>query len=154
MKAVKFTSEVHANFIKEIFKYYSDIDYCKWIKTKATYNTPVKKWVAELLKIIHIPCKNHLLNSEVNYLTHRLLELRQILESVQNTRRQYMQRLYNSAVLRNLSTLKQLMYNKTCWSGMHNVLKRFITIHLHFIEAVDDQKLTARCRIILPCYKL
>ena len=43
MKAVKFTSEVHANFIKETLKYYSDIDYCKWIKTKATYNTPVKK---------------------------------------------------------------------------------------------------------------
>lgn len=81
-EAVKFTAEVHANFIKETFQYYSAIDYCKWIKAQTADNAAVNKQIAELLKIVHIPCKNHLLNSEVNYMTYRLPELKQILESV------------------------------------------------------------------------
>ena len=78
-EAVKFTAEVHANLIKENFKYNSAIDYCKWIKAQTEDNAAVNKQIAEPLKLVHIPCNNHLLNSEVNYMTHRLPELRQIL---------------------------------------------------------------------------
>ena len=60
-EAVKFTVEVHENFIKETFKYCNAIGYCKWIKAQTADNAAVNKRVAELLKIVHIPCKNHLL---------------------------------------------------------------------------------------------
>ena len=81
-------------------------------------------------------------SSDVNSMTHRLPELNQNLESVQNTMRQCKQSLKNAAVLRNLSTLKPIMYNKTRWSGKHDVLKRFIKIREDLIKAADDENTT------------
>ena len=75
-------------------------------------------------------------------MTHRLPELRQILEYVQNIMRQCKQSLKNAAVLRNLSTLKPIVYNKTRWSGKHNVLKMFIKIREDLIKTADDENTT------------
>ena len=75
-------------------------------------------------------------------MTNRLPELNQILESVQNSMRQCKQSLKNAAVLRNLSTLKPIMYNKTRWSGKHDVLKRFIKNREDLIKAADDENTT------------
>ena len=82
-------------------------------------------------------------------MTHRLPELRQILESVQNTMRQCKKSMKNAAVLRNLSTLKPIMYNKIRWSLKHDVLKRFIKIRKDLIITADDEKtsLEVNCKM-------
>ena len=138
-EAVKFTAEVHANFIKETFKYYDRINFKEWTKAQTADNVAVNRKIAELLGINHIPCKSHLLNSEVGCMTNNLPELQDILESVQTTMRQCKKSLKNAAVLRNLSTLKPIMYNKTRWSGKHDVLKRFIEIREDLIKTADDE---------------
>ena len=94
-----------------------------------------------LYKLVELG-ESRIRNSEVNCMTKRLLELNQILESVQNTMRQCKQSLRNAAVLRNLSTLKPIMYNKTRWSGKYDVLKRFIKIREDLIKAADDENTT------------
>ena len=110
-EAVKFTAEVHANFIKEIFKFYTATDSQTWIKAQTANNGAVNQKIASLLNIIHVLCNNYLLNSEVNYMNNRSHEFRQVLESIQDTMRQCKQSLKNAAVLRNLCKLKSL-YNK------------------------------------------
>ena len=64
---------MHENFIKETFELYTLIDYHTWIKVQTTDNAVINKKVAKLLNIIHIPCKNYLLDSEVKQITDNYL---------------------------------------------------------------------------------
>ena len=47
--------------------------------------------------------------------------------------------LKNAAVLRNLCTLKPILYNKTRWSGKNDTLLRFIKIRLSLVDAANDE---------------
>ena len=66
-------------------------------------------------------------------------ELAVVLESVQTTMRQCKGSLKNAAMLRNLCTLKPILYNKTRWSGKHDTLLRFIEIRMSLIDAANDE---------------
>ena len=72
-EAIQFIVEAHANFIEKMFKCFGNF-YCKkWSKAQTTNNSDVNENVAQLLVSVHIPYKNHLLNSEVNLITQNLM---------------------------------------------------------------------------------
>ena len=137
-ECIRFTAEVHAQFIRDTFAWYK-VDPVKWIICQIADNAAVNQKIAKLLSIPHIPCKNHLLNSEVNYMTSKSNELSDVLESVQKTMRQCKKSLRNAAVLRNLTTLKPILHNKTRWSGKYDTLSRFIKIRSSLIDATNDE---------------
>ena len=63
--ATTFTAEVHAKFFRDIFLNLYDTDIEEWSVCQTADNATVNKKVARLLGIPHIPCNNHLFNSEV-----------------------------------------------------------------------------------------
>ena len=64
-EANQFTAEVHANFIEKSFEYFGNIGCKEWAKAQIADNAAVNKRAAQLLGIVYIPCKKHLLSSEV-----------------------------------------------------------------------------------------
>ena len=81
---ITFTSEVLAKNISSTFELYGDFNIDKWIICQTADNTSVNKKTAELLGIVHVPCKNHVLNSEVYLMTSSSSELTQVLKSFKN----------------------------------------------------------------------
>ena len=70
--------------------------------------------VADLLKIPHVACKNHILNLEVNEMVKQTRELEVTLSSsIHETMSQCRKKLKNAALLRNLVNLVPVLHNKT-----------------------------------------
>ena len=79
-------------------------------------NVSVNRKISKLLKIPHIPYKNHLLNSEVNLMTSKSNALTNVLKSVQKTIREFEGSLKNAIVQHNLCTLKPIcIIKKMVW---------------------------------------
>ncbi|KAI0558985.1 hypothetical protein FGB62_173g00 [Gracilaria domingensis] len=110
-EAVRFTAETHAQHIQAMFSFYS-VDPSKWIQFQVADNCAFKKKVAKLLKILHVACKNHLLNLEVNYMVRTLPDFSNVNDSVHCTMLECKHMLRNSALLRNLVDLKPIIHNK------------------------------------------
>ena len=63
--AVNFSSQTHAEHIRNVFRFYG-LDVEQWAVCQTADNCSVNLKVADLLKIPHVACKNHILNLEVN----------------------------------------------------------------------------------------
>ena len=64
IESTNFKAEVIAQFIDMTLEEYYDT-YLKWVKCETSENSDVNTRAAKLMGIPHIPCKNHLLSSEV-----------------------------------------------------------------------------------------
>ena len=91
-------------------------------------NCSVNLNVAELLRVLHVVCKNHVLNLEVNQMVKLTRDLEQTLNSVHKMMGQCKKKLKNAALLRNLVSLVPILHNKTRWSGKLYMLDWFLKI--------------------------
>ena len=64
-EATNFCAEVHANFIRNVIQREYCVDFSSWVLCQTADNCSVNKCTAKLLNIPHVPCANHLLNSQV-----------------------------------------------------------------------------------------
>ena len=139
-EATSFNAEVHAHHIRSTFNYYQDIEFDCWVKAQTADNAKVNVKTCKLLGIPHIPCKNHLLNSEVNNMVETNRDMNDKIETVQKTMKQCKRSIKNMAILRKISDFSPVLYNKTRWSGKHYVLKRFVTMRDDLIEAQTEEQ--------------
>ena len=96
--------------------------------------------VADLLKIPHVACKNHILNLEVNEMVKQTRELEVTLSSsIHETMSQCRKKLKNAALLRNLVNLVPVLHNKTRWSGKLYMLQRFLRIRDELTTVAEDE---------------
>merc|ERR1719438_285642 len=97
-----------------------------------------------LLDIPYIKCYSHLLNLEVNLMTKNNMQLTNTIQSVQDTMTDIKGIIKNAAVLRNLIALAPQLYNKTCWTGKHGVLHKFLRLRDFLMEVQDDENSSFR----------
>ena len=74
--AVNFSSQTHAEHIRNVFRYYG-LNVEDWAVCQTADNCSVNRKVAELLGIPHVSCKNHMLNLEVNKMVKQTRDLEQ-----------------------------------------------------------------------------
>ena len=101
-------------------------------------NASVNKKVARLLGIPHIPCNNHLFNSEVQYMVTHNNGLKAVLDSIHGTMAAVKGSLESSAVLRLLTWLKPEIGNETHWTGWGMMLRKYVRIRLLLLEASEN----------------
>ena len=136
--AVNFSSQTHAEHIRNVFRYYG-LDVSDWAVCQTADNCSVNLKVAELLGIPHVSCKNHMLNLEVNKMVRQTRDLEQTLNSIHDTMGQCKKRLKNAALLRNLVNLVPVLHNKTRWSGKLYMMERFLKIRDELISVAEDE---------------
>ena len=136
--AVNFSSQTHAEHIRNVFRYYG-LNVEEWAVCQTADNCSVNLKVAEMLGIPHVACKNHLLNLEVNWMVKQTRDLEQTLNSVHETMGQCKKKLKNAALLRNLVSLVPILHNKTRWSGKLYMLERFLKIRDDLITVAEDE---------------
>ncbi len=75
--------------------------------------------IAKLLKVPHVPCLIHKLNSQVTQLFRDDTKLSTILKRVEETMSDFRCKMTNRAALRNITTLSPVLYNHTRWDGKY-----------------------------------
>jgi len=78
---------------------------------------------------------SHKLNLEVALMVQNDRSLQNTIEGVHRVMKAAKPKLKSAAVLRNLTKLRPILYNKTRWSGKHDMLARFVKIRSELIEA-------------------
>ena len=78
---VNFSSQTHAEHIRNIFRY-CGVDVENWEVCQTADNCSVNLKVAELLKIPHMACKNHILNLEVNEMVKNSTDLERTINPI------------------------------------------------------------------------
>jgi len=146
-EAVEFTAEAHVQFFKDTFSFYAIENIYSWLVASIADNAKVNLKVARLLKVAHIGCKSHLLNLDVEAWVDSDVSLSSTLDSVHSTMKAAKAKLKNAAILRNLTHLKPVLYNKTRWSGKSAVLERFVRIREQLIQAADNESASAEIPI-------
>ena len=79
-EAFRFSTEVHADYTRKTFEYCKCIAYDKLITCQTSDNARVNSKTGKPLKILHLPCKNNLLNYEVNSMVASALDLHKKME--------------------------------------------------------------------------
>ena len=115
------------------------MDVEQWAVCQTANNCSVNLKVADLLKIPHVACKNHILNFEVNEMVNQTQELEVMLSSIHETMSQCKKKLKNAALLRNLVNLVPVLHNKTRWSGKLYMLQWFLCIRDKLITVAEDE---------------
>ena len=136
--AVNFSSQTHAEHIRNVFRYYG-LNVEDWAVCQTADNCSVNRKVAELLGIPHVSCKNHMLNLEVNKMVKQTRDLEQTLNTIHDTMAQCKKKLKNAALLRNLVNLVPVLHNKTRWSGKLYMMERFLKIRDELIAVAEDE---------------
>ena len=135
--AVNFSSQTHAEHIRNVFRYYG-VDVEDWAVCQTADNCSVNLKVAELLKIPHVACKNHILNLEVNEMVKNSRDLEGTINTIHETMSQCKKKLKNAALLRNLVNLVPVLHNKTRWSGKLYMMERFLRIRDDLAAVAED----------------
>ena len=138
--ATKFNAEVHANYISNTLSEYYKTNVDNWVVCQTADNAAVNRRTARLLKIPHIPCKNHLLNSEVNVMINSDTALEATIDKVHQTFKDIKGSLKNMAVLRKLTIYVPVLYNKTRWSGKYYMFRQYMRMKNELNEANDDEE--------------
>eukprot|EP00171_Calliarthron_tuberculosum_P002931 IDg2931t1 len=135
-EAESFDADTHIRYLDEIFKFYSQ-DVYKWTTCSIADNCAVNKRLAFLLNVPHVGCMSHKLNSEVKEMVQRDASLARTIDSIHETMTNCKRRLKNRAMLRNLTHLAPVTYNETRWSGIKQMLNRFVEIRQDLIAVAD-----------------
>lgn len=133
-----FNAEAHKNFFETTFKDCYGIDLKKWNRASITDNTSTNLRLARLMDVPHVGCKNHQLNLDVELMVQGHDNLKLCIESVHETMRSCKQSIKNAALLRNLTPLAPTIQNKTRWSGIDQMMLRWIRLHQELIEVAND----------------
>ena len=142
-ESTNFKAEVMAQFIEKTLEEYYDTD-LKWVKCETSDNAGVNTRAAKLMGIPHIPCKNHLLSSEVENMVScsreeaRILGVADIIDKVHQTMSKAKGSIKNAAVLRGLTHLRPSPLNGVKWSTKATMLNKFDRIRDQLIEANED----------------
>ena len=64
-EATNFCADVHVNYIRNVIAKEYGVDFATWVLCQTADNCSVNKSTAKLLNIPHVPCTNHLINSQV-----------------------------------------------------------------------------------------
>ena len=121
----KFDANTHAGQMKDVFSSFYGLDLESWSVCQVANSAPVNIKTSRLLSIPHIACLNLRLNSEVNAMVHNDELLKSTLYCLARTMSNFMGKLTDRAVLRNLSSLSPFLYYHTRWAGKLLMLKRF-----------------------------
>lgn len=140
-EAERFDADAHLRHLKEIFAFY-DQDVYNWVLCSIADNAPVNKRLASLLGVPHVGCMSHKLNLEVKKMVKNDKDLATTVESIHETMSNCRRRLTNRAMIRNLTELSPLIPNETRWSGMYQMLKRFVRIHDELLKVADKDGAT------------
>jgi hypothetical protein len=148
-EAASFTAEVHGNFIKRICfeKYGMTVE--DWCVCQTADNVAVNKRVARVhLKTPHIPCGNHLLQSEVNkFIDEQRKDNEEnqtskgaasVVDSVNETMLSVRNSIVNSALVRRLTVLKPGILNKAKWQALPKCLNKFVRMYDSICTAEAD----------------
>eukprot|EP00171_Calliarthron_tuberculosum_P023569 IDg23569t1 len=138
-EAESFDAEAHHRHLEEIFKYF-DQDVSKWVLCSIADNCSVNKRLARLLRVPHVGCMSHKLNSEVKEMVRVDKSLERTVTSVHETMSNCKRRLTNRAMLRNLTDLSPVLPNATRWSGIKIMLNRFIEIRDDIITVANTER--------------
>ena len=137
--ATTFTAEVHAKFFRDMFSRYDHLSLSDWTICQTADNVSTNKKVAKLLGIPHIPCSNHLLNSETQYMISNAPVLANVLDSIHETMVGVKGSIKNTAVLRSLTNLRPEIGNATRWTGWGRMLRKYIRIRPCLLEATENE---------------
>jgi len=142
-EATKFNSETHLKYFRDIFEYYGS-DFDEWTVCLIGDNVSTNRKISIICDKPHIGCVSHKLNLEVALMVQNDRSLQNTIEGVHRVMKEAKTKLKSAAVLRNLTKLRPILYNKTRWSGKHDMLARFLKIRSELIEASqhDDANIT------------
>ena len=130
----QFNAQTHVEHFCEIFTEYYDIALSDWAKAAIADNTTTNRKACRLLGIPHVGCNNHKFNLDIDEWARADNALSTTLDSIGDTMKSAKNSLKNAALLSNLTKLKPVLYNKTRWSGKHDMLQRFIRIRQDLID--------------------
>jgi len=136
-EATAFNAEAHLKYFRDIFEFY-DADFDDWALCLIGDNCSTNLRIASLSSKPHIGCASHKLNLEVTLMVRNDIQLRNTITGVHETMKAAKTKLKSAAILRNITTLKPILYNKTRWSGKYEMIARFTKIRSQLIEASQD----------------
>jgi len=135
-EATEFDAVTHVRQLEDIFHIYG-INFHEWMLCFIADNAPVNKRIAKLIEVPHVGCLSHKLNLEVNLMVENDKSLSNSISSIATTMKNCKTRIKCRAMLRNLTHLSPLLYNKTRWSGKYAILVRFLEIREELIKVAD-----------------
>jgi hypothetical protein len=146
--AANFNAKVHAQYFIKMFQYYN-LNVKQWAKCSTADNTTTNVKTAKELGIPHVGCNSHKLNLDMNDWMEAPA-LKNIIESVADTMKEAKNSLKNASLLRRLTSLKPVLFNKTRWSGKFNMLSRFVRVRVQLVTVAEDENsnLTVRADIM------
>ena len=133
-ETMRFTAEAHINHIGKVFEMFGIQNYKEWLINQTADNAAVNIKVSKILGIPHVACKSRCLNLEINLMCRDVTDLNNCIKSVHQMMAQCKGRLTTAALLRNISSLKPILHNKTRWSRKFFMLNRFAAIRDDLIE--------------------
>ena len=147
--AANFYAKDHAQYFIKMFQYYN-LNVKQWAKCSTADNTTTNVKTAKELGIPHVGCNSHKLNLDMNDWMEAPA-LKNIIESVADTMKEAKNSLKNASLLRRLTSLKPVLYNKTRWSGKFiNMLSMFVRVRVQLVTVAEDENsnLTVRADIM------
>ena len=129
-----FTAETHAKHFETVFKDYYGIQVRDWAKASIADNCKVNLKVAKLLGIPHVGCCNHKLNLDMNDWIDSNTRMRESMDHIADVMKKAKTKLKHTAMLRNMTHLKPVLYNKTRWSGKYYMFERWIQLRDTLID--------------------
>ena len=135
--AAAFNANVHAQYFIQMFRYYN-LNVKEWAKCCTADNTSTNVKTDRILGILHIGCNSHKLNLDMNDWMEDPI-LKAMIDSVASTMKEAKNSLKNAALLRRLTPLKPVLFNKTRWSGKFNMLTRFVRVRVQLVTVAENE---------------